>query len=183
MNNYPIHINAKINEEELQKRLFIFMFRASRVPPHLGIIVNGKLYDISAVGPNIALPINDVYKTIIKRKTEVIFFSLKKPSFNKEKTEEIISEKVKKYWKVTEQCSCLLPVKEFISEVYKLDVNKTNFIFELLPILYKNNLIKKVAQVNLAQKMITNTFYLKKYTKTDVENCINAIKRKEKTTC
>ena len=73
MSKYKIHITSEVTEEKLQKRLFIFMFRASRIPPHIGIITGGMLYDITSVGPNIDLPITDFYKTILKRKTEVLF--------------------------------------------------------------------------------------------------------------
>ena len=57
MNNYSININSAISLEKLQERLYIFMFRASKIPPHLGIITGGMLYDITSVGPTIDLPV------------------------------------------------------------------------------------------------------------------------------
>ena len=108
MNNYPINITATINRENLQKGVYIFIYRASKIPPHIGIIVNGMLYDITSVGPNIDLPIADFYKTAVKRKTEVLFVELKDaqtPNLNK-----IIIELVKTHYKVTLDKSCLVPV-------------------------------------------------------------------------
>jgi len=182
METYPIEVASPITLEKLQAGLFIFMLRVDRIPPHLGIIVNGKLFDISLVGPNIALPIIDVYKTILKRKTASLFFELQH-SFSNNISEETITEKVNKYKKVSKNCSCIKPIKDFISVVYGLNVDKANFIFELLPILHDNDLIKNISQLNLNNQLKGNVYNLKKYTSKEVENCINALTRKEKLPC
>ena len=181
MSKYPIHITSEISIERLQKGLFIFIFRATKIPPHLGVIVNGKLYDITSVGPNIDLPIADFYKTAIKRNTEVVFFEL----INQTTTDlnQLITEKVSEYWKVTSNTSCLNPIKDFVSEVYNIDVSKARFIFELLPILFEKELIKSTSQLNLSNKINKNTFELTKYSEKDIENCIAALHRKEKAIC
>ena len=116
MKKYPINITSEITEEKLQKGTFIFIYRATRIPPHIGIITNGLLYDITSVGPNIELPVIDFYKTALKRKTEILFVELN--SSELEGTNKIIGEKVKKHWKVTAKTSCLAPVKEFLEEIY-----------------------------------------------------------------
>ena len=157
------------------------MFRASRIPPHIGIVTDGKLYDITSVGPNIDLPVKDFYKTILKRKTEVLFIELEKPVGID--LSQKITEKVREHWKVTVDTSCLSPIKDFINDVYEVDVNDVKFIFELLPILFERNLIKDVSQLNLSNKIINNCLELTKYTEKDIENCIEALSRKEKITC
>ena len=181
MNKYPINITSEISLEKLQKGLYIFIFRATRIPPHLGIITNGKLYDISTIGPNIDLPVEDFYKTVLKRKTPVVFIELEQPT-NLDLA-PIITEKVREYWKVTSTTSCLSPIKDFIKEVFNLDVNPARFVFELLPILYEQELIKSTSQLNLDGKVLNNTFDLIKYSEEDIENCIIAIQRKEKAVC
>lgn len=175
---YPIKISNKISLEKLQKGTFIAIFRATRIPPHLSIVTGGKLYDITTVGPNKNLDINDVYKTILKRKEGVIFIELEKGIEGINKT-EIIKEKVKKYWKVDNEISCLHPIKDFLADAYQINVKQANFIFELLPLLYNAEMIKAVSQLHLDHKMDDNQFKLTKYTKEDVANCINALKRKE----
>jgi len=181
MNKYPIHITSKITLEKLQKGLYLFVFRATKIPPHLGIIANGKLYDISTVGPNIDLPVKDFYRTVLKRKTSVVFIELDQPM--DVDLASIITEKVRNYWKVTSTTSCLSPIKDFIGEVYHINVDVARFVFELLPILFEKNLIKSTSQVNLDNKLINNIFELTKYSEDDIENCIVAIQRKEKAVC
>lgn len=181
MSKYLIHITSEITIKKLQKGLFIFIFRATKIPPHIGIIANGMLYDITSVGPNIDLPVSDFYNTILKRKTEVVFVELA-PS-NGVDLNQLITDKVKKYWKVTSNTSCLNPVKDFLSGIYDIDVSKAKFIFELLPVLYEKKLINSVSEVNLTNKITNNIFELTKYTEKDVEKCIEALHRKEKDVC
>lgn len=181
MSKYPIHITGTVCEEKLQKGVFIFIYRASKVPPHIGVVVNGLLYDITAVGPNINLPVADFYRTALKRKTEVLFVALKHAKFSM--LNELISAMVEQYYKVTLATSCLVPVKEFIYEAYGLNVDQANFIFELLPVLYQNHLITDVWELNLSNKIKDKIFEMTKYTKEDVENCVAALERKEKISC
>jgi hypothetical protein len=177
MNKYPIHITSSITEEKLQKGTFLFIYRATRIPPHIGIITNGLLYDITSVGPNIDLAVSNFYKTAVKRKTEVLFVELNLPEAE---TNKIISEKVNKHWKVTVSTSCLAPVKEFLFEVCKIDFEKATFLFDLLPVLETANLIDGVFELNLQKKIKNNVFELNKYTQQDIQNCILALSRKEK---
>ena len=181
MNKYKINITGIVSEENLQEGTYIFIYRASKIPPHIGIITNGLLYDITSIGPNVDLPVSDFYRTAVKRKTEVLFVELKSSEI--QNLNKIIIEKVKKYHKVTLDVSCLTPVKEFVNEVYGLDVFQSNFIFELLPTLYQNNLITNVWELNLTKKINDQAFEMTKYTKEDVENCVAALNRKEKISC
>lgn len=181
MSKYPIHITSKITAEKLQKGLFIFIYRATKIPPHIGIIANGRLYDITAVGPNIDLSAVDFYKTALKRNTEVVFVEL--TSNSSIDLNQLITEKVRAYWKVTESTSCIAPIKDFINEVYAINVSEARFIFELLPILFNQQLVKGVFQLNLTNKIVNNTFELAKYTQKDIEQCIAALHRKEKAIC
>lgn len=181
MSKYPIHITTEISLEKLQKGLFIFIFRATRVPPHIGVIANGKLYDITSVGPNIDLPITDFYKTVLNRKTEIVFIELSSPGDID--LNQLITEKVREYWKVTSGTSCLNPIKDFIHEGYDVDVSEARFIFELLPLLFEEDLIRSTSQLNLSNRIKNNTFELTKYSEKDIENCIAALQRKENTVC
>lgn len=180
MQPYPINITATITEEQLRKGTHIFIYRATRIPPHIGIIANGLLYDITSVGPNIDLAVADFYKTAVKRKTEVLFVSLIMKELN---ANAIIAEKVKKFWKVTADVSCLAPVKEFLHELTGVELKTAQFLFDLLPILKDANLIEAVYELNLQNKIENNVFELAKYTKKDIEDCISALNRKENFSC
>lgn len=177
---YPINIKESASIEVLQKGTFLFIYRATRIPPHIGVVTNGMLYDITAVGPNIDLPVADFFKTAVKRKTEVLFVKLDLPKVD---TNKIISKKVKQHWKVTATKSCLVPVKEFLTEVCDIELEKATFLFDLLPVLEEEKLVKGVYELNLQKKIKNNVFELTKYSQQDIDACINALNRKEQFSC
>jgi len=180
MKKYPINITATIAEEKLLKGTFLFIYRATRIPPHIGVITNGLLYDITSVGPNTDLAVSSFFKTAVKRNTEVLFVELNLPEAD---TNTIIIEKVNKHWKVTPETSCLDPVKEFLYEVCNIDLKEATFLFDLLPVLEDNNLIEGIFELNLQKEIRNNIFELHTYTQKDIENCIAALQRKETVTC
>lgn len=183
MNTYQLNITSEATLEKLQKGLYIFIYRASRIPPHLGILLNGKIYDISLQGPNIALGIDEFFQTIDKRKMETVFIELQLPVFNNF-IDEILVDCINKYQKVSEEVSCLFPIREFLASVfYNPKMEKAEFIFELMPVLEEHKLVKNITQLNLDKKLDNNVLTLNTYNKEDIKNCIAALNRKEELTC
>jgi len=181
--SFEIAITKNFSLEDLKHGLYLFVFRATRIPPHLGIITDGKLYDISLQGPNTDIPVEEFYQTVSKRNSEVVFIELKKPMLSGFLDDEM-KRLVNEYWKVSKEVSCLAPIKDLIGRNYNLEaVEQAHFLFELLPILESNKLIKSTVQLNLDNKLNNNVLSLKKYTKEDIENCINALQRKEQHAC
>lgn len=178
--SFSIPITKNITEINLQQGVFIFIHRASKVPPHIGMVVNGLLFEISTVGPGYTYKAPNLLKTAQKRGVELIFLELKELAQNSIELQETITNLVKHYHKVDEEVTCLFPIKDFIQEVYQVEVSKANFIFDLLPILYKNNCITNGYEVSLTDKLKGGSFELKKYTKQDVDKCIAAVNRKNK---
>lgn len=178
MNSYSLHIESQITEEQLQNGLFIFMLRATRIPPHLGIIYNGKLYDITLVGPNIGLDVNDFMVVITKKYTKTVFIELEAPKVNTD-LEKLLTLKMLKYECVSSSVSCLSPIKEFVSEVYDIDVDTADFIFDLLPILEMNAFSKNAFHLNCDRNLTEGTLKLIKYTQDDIDQCMLALNRKE----
>lgn len=194
--SFSIPITNNITEINLQQGVFIFIHRASKVPPHIGMVVNGLLYEISTIGPGYTHKAIDLLKTAQKRGVELIFLELITPNISitmdislrqltevggvisEKEPEIIITNLVKQYDKVSNEVSCLFPIKDFIQQVYKLNVSKADFIFDLVPILYDNDCVIGSYEVNLTNKLTNNSFILKKYTKQDVDKCIAAVNRK-----
>jgi len=178
MNQFPIYISAKIKKEQLKEGLYIFLFRASRIPPHLGIIYNSKLFDITLNGPTVGMDAKEFFDTIKEKYTKTIFIQLNNPT-KSQNLIELIEEKVRKYNNVSKTISCLNPIKDFIQKAYGIEVASANFIFELLPILEKENIINNCFHINLDRKITDSVFQLKKYTQKDIDRCMEALDRKE----
>jgi hypothetical protein len=181
MNSYSLHITGTAQEKNLNKGIFLFIYRASKIPPHVGIIVNGLLYDITSVGPTIGLPLSDFYKTALKRKTEVLFVKLK--VVETLTLNEHAASIMKEHFKVTLKKSCLIPVKAFIQKTYGVNVQEKQFIFELLPLLKQKEILEGVFELNLSKKVKNGCFIMSKYTQKEVEKCIAALNRKDQFSC
>ena len=174
--DFKIKIQEKLPLHKIEKGLFLFIYRATRIPPHLGIIFNGKLYDITLQGANNGEDAAEFLNTIIKKYTKTVFFEIKLPQFNTAAyLIEILSNSVKKYNKVSETTSCILPIKLFFQEAYKINTSQANFIFDLLPILFQHQFILNTYHLNLERHIIDNQFVLKTYTKEDILNCLQAL--------
>lgn len=173
---FLIQLQHKLPENKLEKGLFLFMYRATRIPPHLGIIFNGQLFDITLQGPNVGVDASVFLSTIIKKYTKTIFFELKLPnSVDDEAIINLLTNVMEKFNNVSETTSCISPIKLFFNEAYQLNTSQINFIFDLIPLLHQNQLIKNTYHLNLERNISNNEFLLKTYTKEDIINCIHAL--------
>ncbi len=176
--SFLIPITNNISEINLEKGVFIFIHRASKIPPHIGMIINGKLFEISINGPEYNLSGSAMLKTAQKRGVEVVFVELIDSNKKPEELEMLMTNLVKHYFKVSNNVSCLNPIKDFIQKTFQIEVSKAYFIFELLPVLYSNKIVKASFEANLTDKLINKSFLFKKYTKQDIDKSIVAVNRK-----
>ena len=179
---FSIKINAELPINKLEKGLFVFMYRATRIPPHLGIIFNGKRYDITLQEPNLGVDASEFSTSIIKKFTKTIFFEIHQPKESEEENLVLsLKNAIKQFQKISETTSCISPLKLFFNEAYQLNTSQVNFIFDLIPLLIENQLIINTYHLNLERNINQNEFLLKTYTKEDILNCLEALNRKEVT--
>lgn len=176
---FNIKVNDELNDSIIQDEFFIFMFRTTKIPPHLGVVVEGKVYDITVNGPTVGLEVSQFLRLIHQKSIETLFIQLDlhHTNFNKK---DLIEEKIVKYKQVTELVTCLTPIKEIVSEFYQINVSKVNFIFELLPLLSKKKLITNVYHLNMGKQIENSVFRLKKYTMEDIQESIRCLKNRKK---
>ncbi|MCB0409514.1 MAG: hypothetical protein KDD29_04795 [Flavobacteriales bacterium] len=179
MSSFSINITHNPNLEELKDSFGIFLYRATRIPPHLGWFINGKIYDITTVGPTLGLDLASFYQTSVKRKMEVVFIALDEVKLtNLVDLETKIETSVRKHEMVSETKSCLAPILEVLEEISSINSSQIQFFFDLYPFLMSNQLIKFSSQLGLDNKLIEGKLALKTYTQEDIKDCIAAIERK-----
>lgn len=184
MSSFSINITHNPNLEDLKDSFGIFLYRATRIPPHLGWFINGKIYDITTVGPTLGLDLTSFYQTSLKRKMEVVFIALDEVKFtNLFDLEEKIEVSVRKHEMVSETKSCLAPILEVLQEISSVDCNQVQFFFDLYPVLQNKQFIKFSSQLGLDKKLSDNQLELKTYTQDDIRDCIAAIERKSNLVC
>jgi hypothetical protein len=150
--------------------IYLVVLYATRIPPHLAISVNGKLYTLTVKGATVDGELKALLKMIHHRNIDSIFIKLSiPPLFTLAELNEEIRKHTLAYPRVDVGiATCLSPIRDFCSQVYETEFKKVNFLFELLPELYKRGIVTTCYQLNLHHFMIGHSFYLSKYTMNDI---------------
>jgi len=157
------------------KGIYISILNATHRPPHLVLVVKGLAYSISVSGFKSENKLQDLIRLIFAKKIKTLFIELV-PVYFKEDDNLLINKFVSICHSVElGKVTCIYPIKEFCKLAYNVDISKVDFIFDLLPILEKNSLIKNRLALNMNDDVINGTFNLRSY------NLSTVLKRIEKT--
>ena len=137
--------------------------------PHLVYIQSGKYYSLTYKESLIDLPFDHYFKKLKKLKKKMLFIELVESS---SKAQEVFSNYLKADTGTT---TCFVPIKDLI-----LPNSKSEMIFELIPELYENQMIKKVSHLNLAADLDeSKDFTLSVYNKDLIFSYIKALNKKD----
>jgi hypothetical protein len=157
-------------EALLMNDVFLVVLYASRIPPHLAVSVNGKLFTLTVKGANVDGELSALLRLIRKRNIESLFIKLSVPAFF---TFPELHKEIRKYTLAYPRvdvgiATCLSPIKDFCANVFDTDLKNVNFVFDLLPKLYEQKIISYCYQMNLGHLLKGNSFLLNKYTMNDI---------------
>lgn len=160
------------NETLLHNDVYLVILYATRIPPHLAVTVNGKLFTLTVKGATIDGDLSVLLKAIKQRSIETIFIKLHVPELM---TSDNLLDEIRKYIKIYPRvdvhiATCLTPIKDFCSSVYDMDTQNVNFVYELLPKLFEQKIIESCYQLNL--KGLDTNFYIEKYSMFDIHEGI-----------
>ncbi|MBL7892682.1 MAG: hypothetical protein JNL63_08630 [Bacteroidia bacterium] len=169
-NQYIIPNILPATEALLLNDVYLVVLYATRIPPHLAISVNGKLFTLTVKGATVDGELKALLKLIRQRNIDSIFIKLSVPAVF---TLDQLRDEIKKYTLAYPRvdvgiATCLSPIKDFCSEVYEAEMQRVNYVFDLLPKLYERNVIASCYQLNLDRYLVGNSFYLSKYNMNDI---------------
>ncbi len=138
-----INFNHSFSEKDLLKGVYVVMLHATRIPPHIGIVVDKKYFSLTIKGQEINHSIEALIKNINIRKIPTVFFKIKSNStFTTHDLKEKIINHILQFKAVEiDVATCLSPVKLFF-EAYTIQTNDVNYIYELIPKLAEEELIE-----------------------------------------
>jgi len=156
----------------LMNEVYLILLYATRIPPHLLISVNGKLFTLSVKGANVDGELSALLTLIRRKNIEAIFIRLQMPAlFTIEQLREEIRNCTLAYQRADIGiASCLTPIKDFCHAVYDTETKNVDLIFDLLPKLQEKNAIQDCYQMNL--RLTSNNFEIKRYEVNDVYEAI-----------
>ena len=171
---YTLTVSGEFNSNELSRHGWLVVLHASRIPPHVGVLINGNYNSLTIKGHELNVSVEVLLKTIQQKKIEALFIQLvKHPVFSLEYQKEICQHYIKQFTQVKpNEATCLSPVKLFLQEFYALCATEKELLFELTERLKQNNYITQVIGLNVDDKLEEEQFSLPMYTAEELQKVI-----------
>ena len=173
---YKVVVNLSQNKHDVYKGVWLAILHVSRIPPHIGIVIDGNYNSLTIKGHELSVDISILLKTIAIKKIETVFIPLKKhPVFSASYQLEILQLYIKQFKQVSEDNTCLTPVKLFLQEFYAIPFSENELLFELIERLKQNNYIAEAVTINTAH-LINNSseIHLPIYNSQQLKNTIQS---------
>jgi hypothetical protein len=161
-----------IHAEDLLKHVWIVILHAKRIPPHIGLLINGVYNSLTIKGHELNISAEALLKTISQRKLQTVLIKLiPHPVFSTDYQLQVFKEMVQQFPMVKQyQATCLSPVKLFLEEFYALKNQSDELLFELMQRLVENKYIYSASTLNL--EALENGFELPLYNATQLQERI-----------
>jgi len=170
---YKIKVSEHINLQELSKHAWIVILHASRIPPHVGILIDGNYNSLTIKGHELNVRLEVLLKTIQQKKLEALFIQLEKhPVFSTQYQLEIFQHHLKQFTQVNDEATCLSPVKLYLQEFYVIPLQESELLFELVERLKQNQYIHKTIGLNIDSKLKGEEFELPIYSSKQLRTVI-----------
>lgn len=122
-----------------QNGVFLWVFHANKIPPHIGLSTNGDFFSLKASGRDVALNSKNVFKTIERKQIPSLIIELKV-----ELNTDVVQNVFSKYERtVPGEITCLDPIKSI------LNCEKATKLSDLLNILNEEALIVEENKIYL----------------------------------
>jgi hypothetical protein len=162
MSNYPIQHIQIFEKSFVEQGTFIWAFHVDKVPPHVGISIDGCYFSMKASEYDFNLDVEAVYQVVQRKKISTFLIAIK-DVYNLEGLKSIFREYGTK---IKEGESCMTPVLRFLGE------NEELLLDELLIHLFQTKRIDSVLGIHLPEQFNQLPYY----TSNDVQIHIQQIK-------
>ncbi len=176
--HYPILDRTELYttklDSEIQKNSWLIVTHFMRIPPHIGLLINGNYNSLNIQGIEKNIKLFTLQKSIAIKKIDTLYIKLPKhPVFSELYQLELFQTILQNYQSVSVHNTCLKPIKEFLTEVYGINTIQQNHLFyQVLHELHQNHFIQKIiANVSPSSKQVTH-FELPHYTINELHEVI-----------
>jgi hypothetical protein len=162
------------SEQDFSRGVYIILFEATKIPPHLLLSVDGKIYSITDSGKQTGSPLEKLLNFIKRKNIATLFIEIVTAGIrNDVSPEENAKKHFLNYDRVIEgKVSCLFPIRDVMAEIFGDEMLQAEFIFELLPLLEKENALGKVYSLNM--EIADGEFELLTYTRDQLAASLQA---------
>ncbi|MGB0915625.1 MAG: hypothetical protein ACPGVI_06105 [Crocinitomicaceae bacterium] len=138
----PNYIVSKIDSFDLEKAnasRLLWVLHADKIPPHIGVSIDGDFYSLKANGKDEGVSINGLLEIVNRRKIATLCFEL-----NSELSQSSLVAEFDKFEKtIPNEITCLRPIKNVLMKEHAAK------LIELLHMLDEDGQIGAVMGINI----------------------------------
>ena len=146
-----IDINSAVFDPiTLSKDSWLVVLNANRIPPHVGLLINGNYNSLTIKGHELNVTLEALLKMISQKKIQSLFIKLKKhPVFSLDHQLEMFQETIKDFESVKQnEATCLSPIKLFFQEFYAVKIDNNELFFDFVKRLNHNSYLEFASSIN-----------------------------------
>lgn len=172
-NKHIISFIEPANYSALQKNSWLVILHASRIPPHVGLMINGNYNSLTIKEREMNVKCEALLKTISQKKIDALFLKLAKhPVFSEDYKLQVFQEQLSQFKAVKQgEATCLSPIKLFFEEFYAIHKNE-QLLFDFVDTLYNNDYITEAIGINIKNGTESNAFKFTPYTESELQKRI-----------
>ncbi len=158
---YALQFSELKDPKILLKGTWLVILHASRIPPHVGLVINGNYNSLTIKERELNVSLEALLKTISQKKIETLFIGIvKHPVFSSDHQLNIFQHQLQQFTSVKHgEATCLSPIKLFFEEFYAIKKNEEILFFDFLELLKENNYISETFAVNIKGDEFTFNAY------------------------
>ncbi len=177
MKNFFLQSILPGSEKDFSEGIYIILFNATSLPPHLLLSIHGEIYSITDSGRQIGSPLEKLVGFIKRKNIPALFIEWK--ASNCDVVKKSAKEHFLNYDRVIEgKVSCLFPIRDVVAIILKEEMKQANFIFELLPMMEKENALGEVFELNMGSAITNGNFELLTYTNEQLSTALQSASSK-----
>ena len=132
-----IHIKlpkTEYSSDRISKGIWIALLHVNRIPPHVGLIINGSYFSLTIKGRENGINLTALEKMIAHKKIECAFVQVSShPVFSHDFLKDSFELQLNKFDKVEEnKATCLSPVKQFFNEFYFTKLKESDLLHDTM---------------------------------------------------
>lgn len=176
----PFSLNniVSVADHDFSKGIFILLFDARTIPPHLLLSIDGKIYSLTDAGRQMGSSLEKLLLFVKRKKVPTLFVEWSDTKgMGSEKLENLVRNCFLKYDRVKDgKVSCLFPIRDAVSAILGEEMETANFVFELLPLMEKQKALGKVFEMNMRNEIENGEFELLRYTEEELKEALRLIR-------
>jgi hypothetical protein len=160
-----------LDEQQLRVGCWIVAVRASSIPPHFMLLINGSSYSLHKYGVQCNEPLEPFMELIRRKFQPTLFFEWHVDAIDQ--VREYIVQTLQQYDRLKAGCiSCLTPLRNLAIHLYGNEMQSVNFFFDLFPLLKKHEKIGRIMHTNMSSYVKEGVFDFPVYTREAVDAAI-----------